>query len=785
MKLFLLFCFSLPAISFLHAQSPRKQLPAIRTNANFKIDGDLSEAPWSETIPAKDFIELRPNNGRPERYENRTEIYILYDNTSVYIGGYCHEEKVDSVSKELAGRDGIGVSDYVGVALDTYNDKINAVGFYTTPYGEQYDAKYSVSTNSNNGGEDATWNAVWQSAAKMQHDGWTFEIKIPYSALRFNNKENQTWGLNIIRFRSKAGQQLSWNPINTLVNGFINQEGEWVGIQRIAPPVRLSLTPYFSAYLNHYPYHNPAINDFSSSINGGMDVKYGINESFTLDMTLVPDFGQVQSDNKVLNLSPFEVKYNENRSFFTEGTELFNKGNLFYSRRIGGTPLHYSDLIYDTSEHIIRNPTATKLINATKISGRTSKGLGIGFFNAVTNTTFAIVADNSGKTRRIETDPLSNYNIIVLDQNLKNNSSVSLINTSVIRTGKDYSADVAAALFNLNDKKNMYNINGKFAVSNLFYFKGPNTSGYSHRIDMGKTSGHFNFELSQDLADDKYNPNDMGILFNNNYLNHYAYFGFHWNKPGSWYNRLNYNNNFNYNRLFTPSSFENFNYNFNVNGQFKNLMFFLLYFTYTTPGNDFFEPHETGRVYQSPASFLINAFVNSNQAKKYSYSLGLYFGKTYLFKGRYYDINFNNLYRFSDKFSLDQSTDINPLIDNVGFADIQKNDVLFARRNRLTVENILHAKYNFNNKSGVTFRARHYWSKVPYNRFANVTTTGDYAYTTSFTKADENVNYFNIDAFFTWDFKLGCRIILGYKNWLGNDEYLDPSANKTYFRNFS
>src|SRR5437016_10444838 len=130
-----------------------------------------------------------------------------------------------------------------------------------------------------------------------------------------------------------------------------------------------------------------------------MDVKYGISQALTLDMTLIPDFGQVQSDKQVLNLSPFEVKFNENRSFFTEGTELFNKGNLFYSRRIGGTPLHYYDLIYDTSsEHIIRNPTATKLINATKISGRTSKGLGIGFFNAVTNTTFAIVADNSGKT---------------------------------------------------------------------------------------------------------------------------------------------------------------------------------------------------------------------------------------------------------------------------------------------------------------------------------------------------------------------------------------------------
>jgi len=124
-----------------------------------------------------------------------------------------------------------------------------------------------------------------------------------------------------------------------------------------------------------------------------MDVKYGINQAFTLDMTLIPDFGQVQSDNQVLNLTPFEVKYNENRSFFTEGTELFGKGNLFYSRRIGGKPLHYYDVgnQLKPGETIARNPQGTRLINATKVSGRTSSGLGIGVFNAITNTQYATI----------------------------------------------------------------------------------------------------------------------------------------------------------------------------------------------------------------------------------------------------------------------------------------------------------------------------------------------------------------------------------------------------------
>jgi hypothetical protein len=257
-------------------------------------------------------------------------------------------------------------------------------------------------------------------------------MRIPYSALRFTSSEGQTWGLNITRRRNKTGQQYMWNPVDPKVNGFINQEGLWRGIEKIDAPIRLSFSPYFSTYVNHYPYKTAGKKDVTSSVNGGMDVKYGITDAFTLDMTLIPDFGQVQSDNQVLNLSPFEVRYNENRAFFTEGTELFNKGNLFYSRRIGSRPLHYWDVYgqLNTDEEVIKNPSESKLINATKISGRTKGGLGIGFFNALTKPIHATVEDNAKQKREIETAPLTNYNIIVFDQTLKNNSSVSFINTN-------------------------------------------------------------------------------------------------------------------------------------------------------------------------------------------------------------------------------------------------------------------------------------------------------------------------------------------------------------------
>jgi hypothetical protein len=292
---------------------------------------------------------------------------------------------------------------------------------------------------------------------------------IPFSAIRFGKKEVQNWGLNITRRRRKTEEQFTWNPINPTVSGFLTQEGIWTGISDIKPPLRLQFSPYFSTYANHFPTKLPGEKSWTSSVNGGMDVKYGISQAITLDMTLIPDFGQVQSDNQVLNLTPFEVKFNENRSFFTEGTELFGKGNLFYSWRVGGIPIKYYALQNEVkpNEHVIKNPSETKLINATKLSGRMQNGLGIGFFNAITAPQHAVVEDDFKTRRKIQTNPLTNYNIIVLNQSLKNNSSVSLVNTNVWRNGKDYDANVTAALFDFNDKKNTWNTGGKLASSNL------------------------------------------------------------------------------------------------------------------------------------------------------------------------------------------------------------------------------------------------------------------------------------------------------------------------------
>ena len=492
--LFLILTFTL--LNAVYSQTanptPGYLVKATRTSLPVKIDGDINDEAWKTSSRFSGLQEMRPSFGKVEDPGNRTELYLLYDDDAIYFGGILHELSRDNISTELAGRDNPGVNDYIGIVFDTYRDRINGLAFYITPLGEQFDIKYSI------GDEDMSWNTVYKSEAKILEKGWSFEMRIPYSAIRFSKEKMQNWGLQVIRRRNKTGQMYSWSPVDPAKFGFMNQAGDLTNIMDIKPPIRLSFSPYFSTYLTHNP--KAPGTKWNTSVNGGMDVKYGISDGFTMDMTLVPDFGQVQSDNQVLNLSPFEVRYNEYRTFFNEGTELFNKRNLFYTRRVGGQPIHRNSVerMIGNNDSIIKNPSETKLLNATKISGRTRNKLGIGFFNAITKAEYATIENKSTHDRyKVETSPLTNYNVMVLDQALKNNSSVSLVNTNVWRSGKDYDANVTAVLWDIYDKNVDWNVWGWVNHSRLMDYEknGKTTPGYHYSVFAGKFKGRFNFEV--------------------------------------------------------------------------------------------------------------------------------------------------------------------------------------------------------------------------------------------------------------------------------------------------
>ena len=202
-------CILLTTTAF--GQTAKRSLAIKKTNAHIKIDGVLDDAAWKDAPLADKFVEYRPTPFKNENAENAAEVHILYNNEGIYVGGYFHERTRDSIAAELIGRDGFGNNDFGGVVLDTYQDKLNGFEYFVTPLGEQMDAKVAPNNNGNN--EDFSWNSVWQSAAKIQNDGWSFEMFIPFSAIRFGKKKLQDWGLNIMRRRKKAGKIFFGNQL--------------------------------------------------------------------------------------------------------------------------------------------------------------------------------------------------------------------------------------------------------------------------------------------------------------------------------------------------------------------------------------------------------------------------------------------------------------------------------------------------------------------------------------------------------------------------------------------
>lgn len=783
------FCLLISCIAFSQTIE-KKKISALRISKSLKVDGLLDEPEWKTTPVADKFIALRPTPFTPESHDNRSEVYFLYNDEGIYIGGYFHEKTKDSISSELIGRDGFGNNDFVGIIFDTYNDKINGFEYFVTPLGEQMDAKQAP--NPNGDSEDFSWNAVWESGAKIHNDGWSFEIFLPYSAIRFGKKEVQDWGLNIVRRRQKSGHQLFWQSIDPTANGFLTQEGMLTGLTNIKPPLRLQFSPYLSVYHEK----TTTANKYKDRASGGVDVKYGLNQAFTLDMTLIPDFGQVVTDNQILNLTPFDVKFQENRPFFTEGTELFGKGNLFYSRRIGVEPNFRKYPSGSPSDTLLEDPNQAKIINATKISGRTQKGLGIGVLNAITKPQYTSFLDKSTNgVHKEESMALTNYNVFVLDQTMKHNSSVSFVNTNVWRSGNDYDANVSAFLFDLNDKKNKWNLGGSASVSDVLGKGGKNTLGYAHSIYFGKTSGKFNFNVFQELYDSKYDKSDLGYFTNNNNMEQGLYMGYSWIKPKRWFNRLRLNFNTWYSRLVTPIDvlkrkemmYQNGGGNINMNGETKKLWFVFAGINWGYNNNDFYEARVPGRVFQNKGRIGFNAFWNSNDSKKLSWGGELFTGTGGVFKRKTIGPTLKAKVRFSSKFSVDHSLGLEFHNNSGGWAatipsasGLPIDDVIiFSRRDLRTVENLLSLKYSFTNKMGITLRTRHYWSKVAPKQFYELDIFGKLSTpSVPFTEnVNQNYNFLSTDLVYTWQFAQGSFINLVWKD-------ISESFNREFERNY-
>ncbi len=737
-----------------------------------KIDGRLDDQAWKEAAPLSNFTEFEPNNGAAA--SERTEVRILYDNVSVYIGAKMYDSKPDKISKQLGDRDsGDDVNtDLFGIGFDTYDDNQNGFIFFVSAAGVQTDVRISQV------GWDEVWDGVWNSSVQIEEDGWSVEMEIPYSALRFPAQKVQTWGVQCSRGLRRTRQTFYWNYQGRDIDGEVNQWGELQGIEGIDPPVRLSLLPYVSYYRQFY---NPGKNSSDPSsasgiFNAGADLKYGISDGFTLDMTLVPDFGQVVSDNQVLNLSPFEVRFQENRPFFTEGTELFNIANVFYSRRIGAQPRNYSpsswaaqdSLVLDEikgDEVILNNPNSSKLVNAFKISGRTQKKTGLGVFNAMTSPMRATISGPDG-TREVITQDFTNYNVAVVDQSISKNSFASLINTNRMERG-GYMANVTASRLRLADDKNNWFLFGEAAMSQRYedMKAGDGDIGYKYYYELGKNNGNFTFNVGQNVESDNYNPNDMGFLMAPNEYTNFARFRYNIYKP-FWklvgqFNSLNIRQQ----NLYAPRKYQSININYDTWFQFKSFDFAGLFF-FANPGKrfDYFESR-TGAVFNLPGSWGGGGFLSTNYARRWALDIN-YSGWTQpSFDARGMELSISPRFRVSDRLQFIHTTSLDLNDNSRGFVTFDEaGNSLIGIRDRKDVVNTFNTIYSFTSRMNLNFRLRHYWSRVSYDDILVLEESGDLGATNYNENEDINFNVFNIDCVFRWRFAPGSDVFIVWKN---------------------
>lgn len=729
-------------------------MQAYRITESISIDGNLSEEAWSKALPAKDFISFRPDNLNPAPENLKTEVKILYDDDAIYIAAKMYDSEPHKIMKEITQRDNIGASDFFGAYINGFNDGQGSFGFFVTAAGTQFDASSTEAE-----GEDPTWDAIWFSKAKIVEDGWIVEMKIPYAALRFSSEKEQTWGINFMREVRRDRQSYTWNPINVGIGGFNRHAGILNGIANIETPIRLFLMPYMSSYLNH------SNGETKTILRGGLDIKYGINDALTLDAILVPDFGQAAFDDVILNLTPFEQQFNENRPFFQEGTDLFNKGNIFYSRRIGGGSSRFPQI--NDNEEIINYPSTSELINATKISGRSSKGLGFGFLNAITDNTYANIQNLDDESIRKELiEPVTNYNITVFDQRFNKNSSVSLINSNVTRMASGFQkANVTGLVWDLNNKANSYNLWGSTKYSNIYGIEN-GKQGFSGDVSIMRTKGKYRFRKSIEYVSKDYDINDLGINFITNYTQFDATGSYQILNPNKYFNQffLNLNSYIRLENTYKKAMISGLNTTTNFSNK-KNDWFGGGIWTTPTIYHDFYEPRVEGRYLIIPKHHGGNVWFSSNYNRKFAGDISLNFNNFEQARRKNYTINISPRYRFNDNFTLIYRFNYNKQLSDMGYTAMENNNIVLIERDRDTFTNTISGKYAINADMTINLSVRHYWSLSEAVAFHNLQENGRWTPNNTFNNnRNDNFNLWNFDLSYSWWIVPGSQLNFLYRN---------------------
>ncbi|MGB9907122.1 MAG: DUF5916 domain-containing protein [Candidatus Saccharicenans sp.] len=588
-----------------------KVVRALRLAGEFQLDGFLNEACYQQAA-CQDFIQTDPVDGA--QATEKTRVWVFYDSANLYVAAFCHDSNPKGIIGQLGRRDYSVDSDWFIFCVDPYFDRRSGFSFWVNPAGSMIDkALY------NDISEDKSWDGVWEARTRVLAEGWTVEMRIPFNQLRFPRKENQVWGVNFQRIIKRKNEKVSFAWVPKEDNAFVSRFARLEGIENINPGRRIEAFPYSVGQARFRPAEpgNPFETGHKYQGNIGLDLKAGLKTNLNLDLTINPDFGQVEVDPAVINLTAYETYYEEKRPFFIEGSSIFtNFGRggiyinvdqnwpnprLFYSRRIGREPQGYPQ-----HDGYVDFPDRSTIIGAFKLTGKLGSGWNIGVINAVTAREYATVDDLTSRYRD-EVAPLSYFGIFRgLKEFNRGQQGFGFLLTSVVRNLRADSLRslLAGEAFSLAfdgwaflDKKRNWVLGGwaggtvihghsaaiyRIQRSSIHYFQRPDAAhvsldpeatsltGLGGKFSLAKQQGHSIVYLSAGVLSPGFDPNDTGYQRSiSDRINFQAFYGYMWTKPGKVFRQalliggLEQNHDFGWNKTFES-------WLLNLQGVFRN-----------------------------------------------------------------------------------------------------------------------------------------------------------------------------------------------------------------------
>lgn len=639
-----------------------------------KIDGYLNEDAWNAVEWAGDFTQWMPFNGALP--SQRTEFKIIYDDNYLYVAIHALDSVPEEIVKRMSRRDGFQ-GDFVEINIDSYHDYLTAYSFSATAAGVKGDEK--ITQDGENW--DDTWDPIWYLKTSSNDKGWIAEFKIPLTQLRFSADSVQVWGLEVKRRLYRKDERSVWQPINNEESGYVSRFGELHGLTKLQPKRQIDVTPYVVGSYEHYKEEegSPFYDGDDWKARAGVDAKIGLTNNLTMDLTINPDFGQVEADPSEVNLSAFESYFDEQRPFFIEGRNIYeysieeddSDNGLFYSRRIGRAPHYYPENDY------VKIPDNTTILGAAKVTGKTSKGLSIGILESVTNTETAEVMDIGGSIEKVNVEPMTNYfaarleqelnkgntiiggmftstNRFIKDEHLKdipNNAQTGGLNFKHSWKDKKYSFSVrllgsrvsgdSAAMMNMQTSSRRY-YQRPDAKKNRLDSTAKSLSGHAGNLNFGTNiNSGWNYNAWLNWRSPGLDFNDMGYLRNTDNINQGFWLGYSTPQPRGIFRRASVNMAF-WNGWNFDGVHKYYGINLNTSLSFTNYWYYSLGGSFSGQSNS--PTHlRGGPIFKLPQGMNLWTRLGTDSRKKLSFSF-----RYSQYKGAYN-------YRSNNNFSIDMT----------------------------------------------------------------------------------------------------------------------------------